>query len=327
LAASDFGTRRCFLRFSAPVPKSEAVKRTDMSHTPVLQKEVAEYLAVDEHDIVVDMTVGNGGHAHVLCSYITDGHLIGIDQDEDATRTAREVLADTCECNISVVNDNFRNIDSICAALDVDEFDKALFDLGMRSQQIEESGRGFSFQKNEPLLMTFEKHPEEEDLTAWEIVNKWQKEHIVDILDGYADERYADQIAEKIVDYREGAGNIGTSDQLAAIIKKAVPSGYDNGRIHPATRTFQALRITVNDEIRALQEGLDKTFDLLASGGRIGVISFHSIEDRTVKKFFQNKVENKHADIINDAPVTPTQEERDANPRSRSAKLRIVRKS
>jgi 16S rRNA (cytosine1402-N4)-methyltransferase len=193
-----------------------------------------------------------------------------------------------------------------------------MLDLGLSSDQFETSGRGFTFQKDEPLLMTFKKNPTEHDLTADEIVNTWDEANIADIIYGYGDERYSRRIAKSIVESRP----IKTTFELVEAVKLGTPSAYHRGRINPATKTFQALRITVNDEINTLKEGLRKGFEALNPGGRMAVISFHSIEDRVTKRFFKEVGGN----ILTKKPIVPSDEEKIRNPRSRSAKLRIIEK-
>ena len=174
--------------------------------------------------------------------------------------------------------------------------------------------------------MTFKSRGSEEDTTAYDVVNRWEEESLADVIYGYGEEKYARRIAKAIVETRKKK-KIGTSGELAEIVKKAVPIFYRFGRIHPATRTFQAIRIAVNDELRALKEGIKKGFDILKEGGRIAVISFHSLEDRIVKNFFKSLVAENKGEIINKKPIIPSEDEIKKNPRSRSAKLRILRKS
>ena len=196
-----------------------------------------------------------------------------------------------------------------------------MFDLGMSSNQMEESGRGFSFQKDEPLLMNY---GQDNNLTAREIVNKWSEKDISDVLYKYGEERYSRRIAKNISETRKP---IETTFELVDIIRESVPGSYRNGRINCATRTFQALRIAVNDEINALKEGMEKVWKLLLlPGSRLVIISFHSLEDREVKNFFRELKNEKQGIILTKKPVVPTREEKKLNPRSRSAKLRAIEK-
>jgi 16S rRNA (cytosine1402-N4)-methyltransferase len=205
-----------------------------------------------------------------------------------------------------------------------------LLDLGISSDELENSGRGFTFQKDEPLLMTMG-DPAKYPFTAATIVNSWKEEDIANVIFGYGEERYARRIARAIVTYREKK-IIETSGELAEIVKSAVPrfGRSFNGRpakIHPATKTFQALRIAVNDELGALKEGLTKGYERLAPGGKMVVISFHSLEDRIVKNFFKALADDSNAKIITKRPIIASPQEIAENPRSRSAKLRILQKN
>lgn len=292
-----------------------------MIHKTVLLQESIEGLAITEGDVYLDGTLGSAGHALAACGH--GAQIVGIDQDEDALARATSRLQSTCDFRL--IKGSFRNMDKALDELGISKVNKIMLDLGLSSDQFETSGRGFTFQKNEPLLMTFKKDPSEEDLTAQEIVNHWDEENIADIIYGYGEERYARKIARKIVEARENKP-ITTTSELVEIIKAATPSFYHHGKIHPATRTFQALRITVNDEIGALKDGLKKGFDRLEKNGRMAVISFHSIEDRIVKHFYKEKAEEGLAELITKKPITASELEKKENPRSRSAKLRIIKK-
>jgi 16S rRNA (cytosine1402-N4)-methyltransferase len=294
-----------------------------MIHKSVLLRESIEGLNLQKGDIFLDGTLGGGGHSEEVCKRMgREVKVIGIDLDADAIKRASERIQKT-DCDFTAVQESFRNLDKVLDGLKIGKVNKILLDIGLSSNQFEESGRGFSFQKDEPLAMTFKKDLSENDLTAREIVNYWDEENIAQILQSYGEERYARRIARQIVESR-GEKPIETTFELAEIVKKATPFYYHHGRIHPATRTFQALRITVNDELRALQEGLQKGFERLEPMGRIAIISFHSLEDRIVKNFFRDKVSEGQAEFINKKPIVPTEEEIGENPRSRSAKLRIL---
>lgn len=292
-----------------------------MIHETVLLHESIEGLAIKKGDVYLDGTLGSAGHALLACQ--SGARVVGIDQDEDALIRATSRLQDTCEA--SLVRNSYRNLDIVLDELHIEKVHALLLDLGLSSDQFETSGRGFTFRKDEPLLMTFKKVTTPEDLTAQEIVNNWDESNIADIIFGYGEERYARRIAKKIVEAR-AKKPIETTFELVDIIKKATPWSYHFGKIHPATRTFQALRITVNDEIGALKDGLVKGFDRLESKGRMAIISFHSIEDRIVKHFFKQKSDEGVAVLITKKPIVPSDEEVKRNPRSRSAKLRIIEK-
>jgi len=293
-------------------------------HTPVLLKEVINILDIKPGDKVLDGTVGGGGYSKEICHLLGEkGRLIGLDQDNSALRRARALISS--QGRIELINENFRNLDKVFSNLDVDRVDKIVFDLGISSDQLDKSQRGFSFQKNEPLLMTLKNKITKNDLTAQEIVNNWDEQNLIDILSGYGEEKFAKKIAASICEARKQK-IIKTTFDLVEIIKKAVPEWYQHKKIHFATKTFQALRITVNDEIGALKEGLDKGFKHLGKKGKMVIISFHSKEDRIIKRFFKDK-ENKQAGIlITKKPIIPTREEIKENPRSRSAKLRVIEK-
>jgi len=296
-----------------------------MAHIPVLLKETIEGLSIKENDIVLDGTINGGGHSFEICKKLnTKGMLIGIDQDTNALAKARKRLQE-CECQVTLRQENFRNLDKVLDEIGVEKIDKALFDLGLSSNQLEESGRGFSFLKEEPLVMTFNPNPKEADITAWEIVNKWQEENIADVIYGYGDEKFSRRIASNIIKEREDKP-INTTFELVDVIKRSVPIWYRRGKTHPATKTFQALRTAVNDEIRSTREGMEKAVERLDKRGRIVVITFHSKEDRLVKMFFKEKQKEGGFVVITKKPIAPTREEIVKNPRSRSAKLRILEK-
>lgn len=295
-----------------------------MAHASVLLKEAIDGLDVKEGDIYLDATAGSGGHLEEVWRRTGGGAtLAGIDADPMSINISKERLSiEGAAPKLAVLN--FRNIERAPELLDIGEPTKILFDLGWSSDQFEEGGRGFSFNKDEPLLMTFGESSEE-DTTAYDVVNGWGEENLADVIYGYGEEKYSRRIAKAIVSARKEAP-IETSGQLAEIIKKAVPVFYRFGRIHPATRTFQAIRIAVNDELRTLEAGLQKGFGILKPGGRMAVISFHSLEDRIVKNFFRAQAIEGRGEILTKKPIVPSEAEIEQNPRSRSAKLRIIKK-
>ncbi len=292
-------------------------------HKPVLLKEVIKNLDIQPNDKVLDGTVGGGGYFREICRLIDKrGLAIGLDQDKSVIDRIRKEVS---PCERHLINENFRNLDKVLNELKINQVDKIVFDLGISSDQLDESGRGFSFQKEEPLLMTLKTELHEDDLTAKEIVNNWEEENLADIIFGYGEEKFARKIANKICEVRKEQP-IKTTLDLIEVIRSSVPQWYQNKRIHFATKTFQALRIAVNDEVRTLEEGLKKGFEHLASQGRMAVVSFHSKEDRLVKRFFKEmKIEQKGI-LITKKPIIPTRDEILENPRSRSAKLRIIEK-
>lgn len=296
-----------------------------MIHQSVLLKEVIEGLDLHPGETYLDATSGSGGHLEAVAKkFGGQVFLVGIDADKTSLQITREKLA-LSSITAKLVELNFRNIDKILALTEINRPDKILFDLGWSSDQFESGGRGFSFQKDEPLLMTFQKEVGDEDTTAYDVVNNWSETSLSDVIYGYGEERYARRIAKAIVE-RRALKSISSSADLAEIVKAAVPIFYRFGRIHPATKTFQAIRIAVNDELRALEEGLTKAFEILKPGGRLAVISFHSLEDRIVKNFFKAKKEADLGELIVKKPIVPTEAEINQNPRSRSAKLRIIQK-
>lgn len=294
-----------------------------MKHVPVLLQETVSGLAVADGDIIVDATLGSGGHSKALCQIgKKDLTIIGIDADSDAILRAQKNLAD---CNARFIFENTYNhhITEILEKHKIFQVHRFLFDLGMSSPQLDDSQRGFSFLRDEPLLMTMKKDIDENDLTAQEVVNTWAEESLADIFYGYGDERYSRRIARAIIEYRSKQ-SIETTGQLVEIIKDATPTGYHRRKTHPATKVFQALRIVVNDEIERHKTALRQAWDHLHPGGRIAVITFHSLEDRTVKRLFRTFEKEEGAVRITKKPISPTREEIINNPRSRSAKLRIV---
>ena len=292
-------------------------------HLPVLLQEVVDGLAPRAGEVILDATVGSGGHSEALCHAIgKDATFICLDTDEDALARSKKRLAD-CRCRFLFYRTNFRDIDAALDSFGIQKVNRVLFDLGMSSEQLEESGRGFSFQRDEPLLMTLQKNPASGTLTAAQIVNEWDEENIATILRSYGEEREARRIARAIIAAR-AKEPLHTSRELAELIDETVRR---RGRIHPATKTFQALRIAVNDEFRALCEALPKAWERLAKGGRLAVISFQSIEDRAVKRFLREKAGTGEGILSTKKPIVPRKEEIEANPRARSGKLRIIEKN
>ncbi len=292
-------------------------------HVSVLLKESTEGLALKEGNTVFEGTVGLGGHSRVLCEMIgKSGFFIGTDADQESLAIAEEGLKDL-PCKKFFVCDNFRNIDVVLEKASVGKVDAILLDIGLSNRQLDVAPRGFSFMRDEPLLMTFRSSGD--GLTAREIVNEWAEESIADIIYGYGEERYARRIAKGIVEARKEKP-IETSGQLAEIVNNCVPK-FGFSRINPATKTFQALRIAVNDELGALREGISKGFEHLNTGGRMAVISFHSLEDRIVKEFFKQKASEGLATLVTKKPTVPSDDEIKNNPKSRSSKLRIIIKN
>ncbi|MFA6415014.1 MAG: 16S rRNA (cytosine(1402)-N(4))-methyltransferase RsmH [Candidatus Paceibacterota bacterium] len=290
-------------------------------HDSVLMNEVLEALSVAPSDTVVDATLGGAGHfTKLLAALSDDGAIIGIDADPAAVERAREAYAADRRPTRPVahlVNDNFRNLARILERLGVGQVDKALFDLGWSGYQIA-SPRGFSFQDDEPLLMTYGEGGE----TAADIVNSSTEADLADLIFTYGEESFSRPIARAIVAAR-GKERILTTGALVAAVKAGTPAWYHERKIHPATKTFQALRIAANDEIGALREGLAAALAALAPGGRLAVISFHSIEDRVVKNVLRDAVQAGLGALEPKKPIMPSRVETLANRRARSAKLRV----
>lgn len=292
-------------------------------HVPVLLKEVIDGLDLQDGDFVVDGTLGGGGHSFEICQKISpSGRIVALDVDESAISRGKARLRGM-QCRIDYILENFRNIDRVLDSLGVERVSKILVDLGFSSDQMDLSGRGFTFSKNEPLVMTLSSNKDGDALNAFEIVNSWDESSIADIIYGYGGEQFSKRIAKGIVQARN-LKPIKTTFDLVEIIEKSVPGFYKRKKIHCATKTFQALRIAVNDEIGALKDFLPKAWDKLAKGGRLAVISFHELEDRHVKNFFKDKKETGVGLLVNKKPISPDKEELAKNPRSRSAKLRII---
>jgi 16S rRNA (cytosine1402-N4)-methyltransferase len=292
-------------------------------HKPVLLKEAIDGLNLKEGDIYLDGTLGSAGHSsEVARRFGSEVEIVGLDRDIEAVERSDEKLRSLTSAHYLKV-ESFRNIDKVLEAFGMTEVNGILLDLGISSDQLDASGRGFSFQREEPLHMSMNK--DEEVLTAKTILNTWDEDALELIIRGFGEEKYSRRIAREIVLRREERPFETTTD-LSDAVRAATPAAYHRGRLNPATRTFQALRIAVNEELIALEEGLKNGFEALAPGGRFAVISFHSLEDRIVKNFFRDKVKEGKAKSITKKPITPTDAEMALNPRSRSAKLRILEK-
>jgi 16S rRNA (cytosine1402-N4)-methyltransferase len=296
-------------------------------HITVLEDEAVAQLNLKKDSVVVDCTLGSGGHAKKIISHLgKKGVYIGIDIDESAIEQAKKSLA-TEGTNVRLVEGNFRTLAELVQNEGYEKVDAILADLGWRMEQFAGETpmpRGFSFKKDEPLHMTFG-NPKNYAFTAYDIVNDWEEEDIANVIFAYGEERYSRRIAKAIVGARELAP-ITSSLALAEIIEKATPLVYRKSKTHPATKTFQALRIAVNDEFDALRDLLLFGFELLAPKGRMAIISFHSLEDRIVKETFKTFTRDQKGVLVTKKPLSPTKEELQKNPRARSAKLRTIEK-
>lgn len=291
-------------------------------HATVLLQEAVDSLNLKKGDVAIDGTLGAGGHSEEIARrFGTDVKIVALDLDSDAIARAGERLHET-PTDIEFHLENFKNLDVV---LGNRQANAILLDLGWSSDQFETSGRGFSFQRDEPLVMTLKRERGEEDFTAADIVNTWDEEDIANVLYGYGEERFARRIAREIVEAREREP-IATTADLVKVVMNAVPFFYRRGRIHPATKTFQALRIAVNGELQNLTTALEKGLEALAPSGRFAIISFHSLEDRIVKNFFRDAERDGRVKLITKKPLAPTPAEIAENPRSRSAKLRVIEK-
>lgn len=286
-----------------------------MIHIPVLEKEILEYLEVAPNRNFVDCTVGGGGHASaILAKNEPRGKVLGIDRDPEVVEKLKNKgLSD----RLKLTQGNFARLPRLVEKFGFTHVHGVLFDFGLCGYHLERSGRGFSFQRDEPLDMRF--NPDQE-LKAEDLVNEKSESELEEILSRYGEEKYAERIARQIVESRERK-TVETTSQLREIIEKAVPEKEQDRSL---ARTFQALRIAVNEELENIKRGLRKALRVVDPGGRIVAVSFHSLEDRIVKRFFKKQSEREKLEIITKKPVTPTAEEINNNPRSRSAKLRAA---
>ena len=290
----------------------------DVIHRPVLLKESVKLLTENGGKIYVDCTLGLGGHAREILKQRKDIFLIGIDKDEEAIQVAEENLKEF-KGRFAIYKADFKDLDLVLKEEGIEKVEGFLFDLGTSMLQIK-SERGFSFQVDAPLDMRMDT---EQTLTAYKVVNQYPERELARIIREYGEEKFARRIARAIVQRRKKKP-IETTGELVDIILSVVPEYYKHGRIHPATRTFQAIRIEVNKELDSLKEALYKTPRFLNSKGRLVVISFHSLEDRIVKHFMKEKEKEGVLKILTKKPITPTEEEIKENPPSRSAKLRAA---
>ncbi len=285
----------------------------EIVHVPVMREEVLEALNIVRSGVYVDATVGTGGHAGGILERAGACTLIGIDRDRRAIEIARERLGD--HENIHLVQDSFSHLGTVVRNLGYDRVNGILLDLGVSTLQLKSEGRGFSFLSNEPLDMRMDKS---QGITAEEIVNNYSEKDLADVIWKFGEERFNRRIAKAIC-YARQEKPVRSCGDLAAIIEKSVRR---RGRIHPATRTFQALRIEVNRELEELTVAVEKGVELLDKGGRFCILSYHSLEDRIVKHAFRKLAREGLFHIITKKPLVPDRQEQRINPSSRSAKLR-----
>ncbi|MBA4601170.1 16S rRNA (cytosine(1402)-N(4))-methyltransferase RsmH [Thermoactinomyces mirandus] len=306
-------------------------------HETVLREEAVNGLCVKSDGIYVDCTLGGGGHSRLIAEKLSPaGTLIGFDQDQKALDHARDTLKNIA-CTLHLVKSNFRHVRQVVNRLGYSFVDGLLFDLGVSSPQLDQGNRGFSYHQEAPLDMRMD---QSQELSAYHVVNEWPEEELVRILFEYGEEKFSRRIAREIVKARKKAP-IHTTLELVDLIKQAIPAPARRKGPHPARRSFQAIRIAVNDELNALQEALEEGVKLLQPKGRISVITFHSLEDRICKRFFQERAlgcicppdfpvctcgKKPELRVVTRKPVLPAEKEIEKNQRARSAKLRVAEK-
>ncbi len=306
------------------------------SHKSVLLNECIEALDIKPNGIYVDGTCGGGGHSFEIAKYLEGGRLIGIDQDADAIAAAGERLAVYGD-RVTLVRDNFSNLASVCEMLGIDKIDGLLLDLGVSSYQLDTAERGFSYMADAPLDMRMDKRAE---LDAFRVVNEYAEAELKRIFYEYGEERFSGRIAARIVEARQ-VKPIYTTGELVHIIQNAIPKGMREGGSHPAKRTFQAIRIEVNKELNVIAPAIESAVNLMDEGGRIAIITFHSLEDRIVKQTFASLAKGctcpkdfpvcvcgkkPRVKTMGSKPILPSAEELAENSRSHSAKLRVAEK-
>ena len=302
-------------------------------HISVLLNETISSLNLNENSIIVDATLGYGGHSSYILERIDKGYLFAFDQDSEAIRHSTDRLT-AIGTNFTIIKSNFVHLKEELNNRGVEEVDGVLFDLGVSSPQLDEDERGFSYHKDAKLDMRMDR---DQKLSAYEVVNNYSKEELARIFFNYGEDKFANNIAKKIVEYRE-TKPIETTLELVEVIKTAVPMKFKIEK-HPARQIFQAIRIEVNHELDVITPALEQALSMLKVGGRVCVITFHSLEDRIVKNLFKEKTEIDERvkglpnipdeylpdfKLVNNKPIEASQEELEYNPRSRSAKLRVI---
>ena len=306
------------------------------SHSPVMPGECIEGLNIRPGGTIVDGTAGGGNHSYLIAEKLTEGTLIAIDQDETAIRAAGKRLEPFGD-RVLLARNNFANIAQVCASFGIDKIDGVLLDLGVSSYQLDTPERGFSYMADAPLDMRMDGSA---GMTAYDVVNGYSESELKRILYEYGEERFAPKIASAIVKYREKKP-VETTGELVSIIKGAMPAAAREGGHHPAKRTFQAIRIEVNGELAIIEPTIKDAVELLNPGGRIAIITFHSLEDRIVKQTYADLAsgctcpkdfpvcvcgKKPTVKVISRKPILPSDEELEVNPRSRSVKLRVAEK-
>lgn len=296
-----------------------------MRHKSVLLKETISTLKLSDNSIYLDLTLGSAGHAQEVCTLGLKGlTVVGVDADADAIERSSKNLEGS-DAHIILEKGNYRNFPEILNKHHIKQVNAIVIDLGLSSEQLDIAHRGFSFRFDEPLVMTLNDSPSDQELTAKIVLNDFSEEALANIIFAYGEERFARRIARGIVEYRQKKP-IELTSQLSDIVKKSIPYRFQSRKINPATKTFQAIRIAVNNELEIIKETILRAPLYLAPQGRLAIISFHSLEDRIVKQTFRELAQRGVGEVITTRPIIPSDEELLENPRARSAKLRIFEK-
>jgi len=296
-----------------------------MRHKSVLLHEVIKNLNLTDNSVYMDLTLGSAGHAQAVCTLgLKDLTVVGIDADAQAIERSAKNL-ESCDARIILEKTNYKNFPEILDKHQIKKVNAIVIDLGLSSEQLDIARRGFSFRFNEPLIMTLNDDPSDQELTAKIILNEFSEESLANIIYAYGEDKQARRIAKFIVEAREEKP-LELTSELEAIVKKAIPKRFHSKKINPATKTFQAIRIAVNNELENARETILKAPHYLAPGGRLAVISFHSLEDRIAKQMFKELEQRGLGKVITSKPIISGPEELAENPRARSAKLRIFEK-
>ncbi|MFW5693320.1 MAG: 16S rRNA (cytosine(1402)-N(4))-methyltransferase RsmH, partial [Thermoguttaceae bacterium] len=299
-----------------PILPSRPLSHRPSIHVPVLPDEVVHWLAPSPGSVLVDGTMGGGGHTRLLAErVIPGGTVIAVDRDPDAVEAAQESLAGL---PVVLAHASFAELPEVLAELEFPQVDGVLLDLGLSSDQLADSERGFSFDSTGPLDLRFDPTAGE---PAWRLLGRLSAEHLADLIYQYGEEHYSRRIGRAVVERRRQGQPVRTAADLAALVRRCIPRRGHGDRIDPATRTFQALRIAVNDELKALDTALRRIPSCLRPGGRFAAISFHSLEDRRVKNAFRDA---PHLNVLTKRPIRPTDDEIAGNARARSAKMRVA---
>lgn len=320
-----------------PAIWQKAWNNMDFKHVPVLYEECISNLNIKPDGVYVDGTLGGGGHSFGIGSHLSEaGLLIGIDRDTDALEAAGKRL-EPLKCRKELVHSTYADVRDVLDELGIDGIDGALLDIGVSSFQLDNADRGFSYMQDAPLDMRMNA---DDEFSAYDVVNGYDKNQLTEIIRKYGEEKWASRISDFIVKERK-KGNIETTGQLVDLIKAAIPASARRDGPHPAKRTFQAIRIEVNSELEQLEKAIDEFCDVLNPGGRLCIITFHSLEDRIVKEAFNRRLDpctcpkefpvcvcGKVSDVIKvtGKPIVSGREELESNPRARSAKLRVIEK-